>query len=146
MKSKRLWFASLVPVAAALLVAGGLAAEASPPGATVKVATNATLASPPSSVIVGIDYSCMPSQFSFASVSIDQSQFVGGASGSRVDVFGFGNFQPVCDDKSHHAEVVVSSFYGFYGPSTFTAGGATASAFVASGAASAQTSAEINVK
>jgi len=146
LKSKRIWFASLVPVLTILLVAGGHAVLASSPGATIKLAPKAALANPPSSVIVGVDYSCLPSQFSFGSVSIDQSQTTSVASGSRVDVFGFGNFQPVCDDKTHHADVVVSTWSWFYPPSTFIPGGASASAFVGSGAAYANDSAEITIK
>lgn len=146
MNSTRIRLASLVPAAALVVAAGSIAVHASSAASTVKLAPNASLANPPNSVIVGVDYSCMPSQFSYGSVNVDQSQSTGAASGSRIDVSGFGNFQPVCDDKAHHAEVIVSSWSWFYPPSSFIAGPASASAFVGSGAAYANTSAEIAIK
>lgn len=145
MKGNRVWFATLVPVALIAVVVTALAVQAASPGATIKPASNATLANPPTSVIVTVDYSCLPSQFSFGSVDVDQSQIVGGASGSRIDVFGFGEFQPVCDDRARKQDVVVTA-EGFYGPSTFEAGSAGASAFVASGAAFANAQVELNIK
>lgn len=131
----------LIPVAVLAVLATALVAHAASAGATIKIAPSASLANPPNSVIVTVDYSCQPSGFNFGSVNIDQSQPVGGASGSRTDVFGFGNFQPTCDDKSHREVVVVSSFGG-----TFVPGTAGASAFVASGAVFANTTAEITIK
>src|SRR5215467_6949891 len=122
-----------LPVVAALaaVLATVVVVHAASAGATIKLNTNATLANLPNSIIVTVDYSCLPSQFSFGQVSVDQSQPVGVASGSRTDVFGFGSFQPTCDDKLHHDSVIVST--GFFG-GTFVPGSAGASAFVASGA------------
>ena len=138
-KRNRVWL--LVFLAVLTVLATALVAHASAPGATIKLGSNATLANPPSSVIMSVDYSCQPSAFSFASVNIDQSQPAGVASGSRVDVFGFGSFQPICDGKSHHATVVVTANFG-----SFTTGNAGASAFVASGAVFASTSTELSIK
>ena len=146
MKKKRVWIFVLIPLAVLTVLATALVARAATPGATVKLSPYASLANPPNSVIVSLDYSCLPSQFSFGSVSVDQSQIVGGASGARVDVFGYGNFTPTCDDKSHKANVVVSSFSFYGGPGYFTPGSASASAFVASGAAYANTTAELSIK
>lgn len=145
MKKKRVWISALIPLAVLTVLATALVARAAAPAATIKLAPAAALANPPSTVIVSVDYSCQPSQFSYASVNVDQLQIVGGASGARVDVFGYGFFTPTCDDRSHKANVVVSSF-GFYGPANFTPGSASASAFVGSGAAYANTSAEISIK
>jgi len=134
---------ALIPVAVLTVLATLLAAHAAAPGATIKLASNATLANPPNSVIVDIDYSCQPSSFGFGSVSIDQSQMTGGASGSRIDVFGSGYFQPTCDDKSHRASVVVSTYFG---GGSFVPGSAGANAFVGSGVTYANTSNEITIK
>lgn len=141
---KQMWFASLVPVAAGLVAAGALVAEASAPAASIKLANNAALANPANSVIVHVSYSCMPSQFTYGGVNVDQSQVVGGASGTRIEVFGFGNFQPTCDDKSHQADVVVTTGWWYGG--SFTTGAASANAYVYSGATGAQSQAEINIK
>ena len=130
-----------VPIATLAVLATVLVAHATAPGATIKLAPNATLANPPYSVVVDIDYSCQPTSFAFGEVDIDQSQMIGGASGSRVDVFGFGQFNPTCDDKTHHASVVVSSFGG-----SFVPGSVGASAFVSGGATFASTSNELTIK
>jgi hypothetical protein len=79
----------------------------------------------------------------FYSARLDQSQSVSAASGSRIDVFGFGFFQPTCDDKSHKANVVVSSFFG---GGSFTTGSAGANASVYSGAVYANSQVELNIK
>lgn len=142
LKNPRRWYSLLVAGAVMMVLATGLVAHAASAGATIKLSSNATLANPPSSVIVTVDYSCMPSSFSFGQVNIDQSQTTGPASGSRTDVFGFGSFQPTCDDKTHKAAVVVSTFDG----SAFVPGTAGASAFVASGVVFANTSVEISIK
>jgi hypothetical protein len=134
----------IVPVATLAVLASVLVAHATAPGATIKIAPNATLANPPNSVIVDVDYSCQASSFGFGNVSVDQSQMVGGASGSRIDVIAYGYFQPVCDDKTHHASVVASIYYFFGG--SFVPGTASASAFVGSGTAYANTSNEITIK
>jgi hypothetical protein len=86
----------------------------------------------------------MASTFSFGQVTVDQSQAIGGASGSRIDVFGFGSFQPTCDDKNHRADVVVST--DFFSPGSFTRGSAGATAFVGSGVVFANTQNELNIK
>lgn len=140
---RKLRMRSAIPVSTAILavLATALVVHAASAGATIKLAPTATLANPPTSIIVSIDYSCQPSAFSFADVQVDQSQPAGAASGSRTDVFGFGSFQPTCDDKAHHASVVVTSFSG-----SFIQGSAGASAFVASGAVFAQAQNEISIK
>jgi hypothetical protein len=132
-----------IPVAAFTVFATLLGAHAAAPGATIKLSPNAVLANPPNSVIVDVDYSCQPSSFSFGDVNVDQSQTTGGASGTRTDVFGSGYFQPTCDDKSHRASVVVSTFFG---GGSFVPGSAGASAFVGSGVTYANTSNEITIK
>ena len=142
-KRFRLWISLLVSVGVLTILATTLVARAAAPGATIKLDSTATLANPPSSVIVTLDYSCQPSQFEFGQVEVDQSQVVGGASGSRTDVFGFGSFQPTCDDKSHRTTVVVTTFFG---GGSFTSGSAGASAFVASGVTFANTSIELSIK
>jgi hypothetical protein len=131
----------LIPVAVLAVLATALVAHAASAGATIKIAPAASLANPPNSVIVTVDYSCLPSGFNYGSVSVDQSQPGGTASGGRTDVFGFGSFQPTCDDRSHRADVVVSSFGGAFVPGTAGAG-----AFVASGAVYSNTSNEISIK
>jgi len=133
--------AFLVSTAILAVLATAVVVHAASAGATIKIAPAATLANPPTSIIVTVDYSCLPSQFSFGDVQVDQSQPTEAASGSRTDVFGFGSFQPTCDDKSHRASVVVTSFSG-----SFIPGSAGASAFVASGAVFAQTQNEISIK
>lgn len=110
-------------------------------GATIKIGPTATLANPPNSVLVTVDYSCLPSQFSFGEVQVDQAQSGPPASGSRTDVFGFGSFQPTCDDKDHRAVVIVTAFSG-----SFTKGTAGASAFIDSGAIFANASNEISIR
>lgn len=135
----------IVPVATLGVLATVLVAHATAPGATMKIAPDATLVNPPTSVIVDIDYSCQPSSFSYGSVNVDQSQIIGGASGSRVDVFGFGYFQPVCDDKTHRASVVVTTNTYYFGGS-FAPGTASASAFVSSGVTFVNVSNEITIK
>ena len=132
----------LVTGAVAAMLATALVAHAASAGATIKVSSTAALANPPSSVIVSIDYSCLPSAFSFGQVTVDQSQATTPASGSRIDVFGFGSFNPTCDDKTHKANVVVSTFDG----SAFVPGTAGVSAFVASGAVFAQAQNEVSIK
>lgn len=141
---KRLLLSTVLSCVAFTVLATALVAQASAPGATIKLSPNAALASPPSSVIVSVTYSCQPSAFTFGGVSVDQSQTVSSASGSRIDVFGFGNFQPICDDRSHRADVVVST--SFWSPGTFIAGQAAASAFVYSGVVYANTTAELTIK
>jgi len=133
--------AFLFSIAILAVLATALAAHAASAGATLKIGPTATLANPPTSIIVSVDYSCVPSSFSFGQVEVDQSQPAGAASGSRTDVFGFGSFQPTCDDKTHHASVVVTSFSG-----SFIRGSAGASAFVASGAVFANAQNEISIK
>lgn len=140
-KNKRVWLSLLIALTVLFVLGTSLVARASSAGAMIKIAPAATLANPPTAVIVTVTYSCLPSQFGFGSVSVDQSQAATGASGSRIDVFGFGNFQPVCDDKAHRADVVVSAFGG-----TFITGTAGASAFVASGVVFANTQIELNIK
>jgi hypothetical protein len=133
---------SLLFIAAIVAVLGtSMVVHAASAGATIKLGPSGTLANPPNSVVVTVQYSCIPSQFNFGEVQIDQSQPVGPASGSRTDVFGFGGFQPTCDDKTHHDQVVVTAFGGSFVPGT-----AGASAFVGSGAVFAQTTAEISIK
>ena len=133
---------SLFVVVAVLAVLGTtLAVHAASAGATLKIGPTATLANPPQSVIVAVDYSCMPSAFTFGQVSVDQSQPGTAASPGRVDVQGFGSFQPTCDDKTHHASVIVTAFNG-----SFIQGSAGASAFVFSGAVFAQASNEISIR
>ena len=122
-------------------VATTLVVHAASAGATVKIGPTATLANPPNSVIVTVTYSCLPSSFSFGQVEVDQSQPGGTASGARNDVFGFGFFNPTCDDKNHRASVIVTAFGGTYVPGT-----AGASAFVGSGAVFASDQAEITIK
>lgn len=131
----------LIPAALVAVLATVLVAHATSPGATIKIEPTAALANPPTSIIVTVDYSCVPSGFSFGQVSVDQAQSIGAASGGSTDVFGFGSFNPTCDDKTHHAVVVVSSFGG-----TFVQGTAGASAFVGGGVTFANTSAEISIK
>ena len=134
-------YSLLVAVAIVAVLGTALVAHAASAGATIKIAPTAALANPPSSVIVSVDYSCVPSAFSFGQVTVDQSQPTGAASGGRVDVFGFGSFNPTCDDKTHHASVIVSTFQG-----SFVPGSAGASAFVAAGAVFAQASNEVSIR
>lgn len=141
---KRIWLSSVLSFAVLTLVATALVAHASAPGATLKIAPNAALANPPNSVIVSVTYSCVPSNYTYGFVSVDQLPAAPVASGSRDDVFGFGNFQPVCDYKSHRADVVVSS--SWWNPGTFTTGPAGASASVYSGVVYASTSAKVTIK
>jgi hypothetical protein len=144
MKNKRVWLSMVLSLAALSVIATTVVARASSPGATIKLGPDAHLANPPSSVIVSVTYSCQPSAFfSYGNVSVDQVQTFGGASGSRIDVFGSGYFQPTCDDRSHRTDVIVSTF--FYGGS-FTPGTAGASAFVASGVTYANTQIELTIK
>lgn len=131
----------LIPVAVVAVLATALVAHATSPGATIKIAPTAALANPPNSIIVTVDYSCLPSAFSFGNVQVDQSQSSGTASGGRTDVFGFGSFNPICDDKTHRAVVVVSTFGG-----TFVPGTAGASAFIDAGAVFANAQAEISIR
>jgi hypothetical protein len=134
---------AIIPVAIFTVFATLLAAHAAAPGATVKLAPSAALANPPNSVIASVSYSCQPSSFGYGYVNVDQSQATGGASGSRIDVFGFGYFQPTCDDKTHRASVVVSTYFS---GGSFVPGSAGASAFVGSGVTYANTSNEITIK
>jgi hypothetical protein len=122
------------------LLAAGVAAHAASPAATIKIAPGAALANPPTAVIVTVTYSCLPSAYTFGNVNLDQSQTGSSASGGRFDVFGSGYFQPVCDGKTHRANVVVSSFEG-----AFVRGVAGASASVDSGAVSASTQAKVKI-
>jgi hypothetical protein len=133
--------ALLISTAILAMLTTALAVHAASAGATIKIAPSATLANPPTSIIVVVNYSCLPSEFSFGQVEVDQSQPAGVASGSRTDVFGFGSFQPTCDDKTHRASVVVTSFSG-----SFISGSAGASAFVASGVIFANAQSEISIK
>jgi hypothetical protein len=142
---KRIWLSSVLSFAVLTLVATALVAHASAPGATIKIAPNAALANPPNSVIVSVTYSCVPSNYTYGFVAVDQLQAAPVASGSRGDVFGFGNFQPVCDDRSHRADVVVSSAW-WWNPGTFTTGRAGVNASVYSGVVYASTSAEVTIK
>ena len=142
-KRPRVRISLLLTTVVVTILATSLVARAAAPGDTIKLDSTGSLASPPNSVVVNVSYSCQPSQFAFGSVNIDQSQTVGGASGSRQEVFGFGSFQPTCDDKTHKAVVVVST--GFFGGS-FVPGSAGASAFVASGAVFANTQIELSIK
>ena len=137
----RAWYSFLVSGAVLAVLMTTLVAHAASAGATIKIAPSAALANPPNSVIVGIDYSCVPSAFAFTQVTVDQAQPAGGASGGRIDVFGFGGFNPTCDDKTHHASVIVTAFSG-----TFVRGTAGASAFLGAGAVFAQASSEITIK
>ena len=133
---------SLFVVVAVLAVLGTtLAVNAASAGATLKIEPTATLANPPQSIIVNLDYSCLPSAFSFGDVQVDQSQPGTAASPGRVDIQGFGFFQPTCDDKTHHASVIVTAFNG-----SFIRGSAGASAFVGAGAVFAQASSEISIR
>ena len=134
-------YSLMVSVAILAVVGTVLVAHAASAGATIKIAPTAALANPPSSVIVSVDYSCVPSAFAFTQVTIDQSQPGVAASGGRVDVFGFGSFNPTCDDKTHHANVVVTSFGG-----SFIRGTAGASAFISTGAVFAQASNEVSIR
>jgi hypothetical protein len=136
----------LISTAILAVLSTTVVAHATSAGATIKLAPDAALANPPNSIVVTVDYSCLPSQFSFGAVQIDQSQPASVASGPRNDVFGFGSFQPTCDDKMHHDSVVVTAGFGFFGGGTFVPGTAGATAFVSSGAVSAQTSSEITIK
>jgi len=148
LKTNRVWVSLLITIAVLTLLATTLVVRAAAPGATIKLGPSGKLANPANSVIVSVTYSCLPSQFSYGSVSNDQSQASGAASSSRVDVFGFGYFQPVCDDRSHKADVVVSTYdYYYYGAGgTFKTGSAGASAYVYSGAVYADTQVELNIK
>lgn len=134
-------YSLLVAIAIVAVLGTALVAHAASAGATIKIGPTAALANPPSSVIVSVDYSCLPSAFSFGQVTVDQSQTAGVASGGRVDVFGFGSFNPTCDDKTHHANVIVSAFGG-----SFVRGTAGASAFVSTGAVFAQASNEVSIR
>jgi len=133
---------SLLVLVAILSVLGTtLVVHATSAGATIKIEPTATLANPPTSVIVVIDYSCLPSAFSFGQVTVDQFQSGSAASGGRFDVQGFGGFQATCDDKTHHASVIVTAFNGSFVPGT-----AGASAFVGAGAVFASTQNEVSIK
>jgi hypothetical protein len=103
---------------------------ASAPAATIHIVNQANL-QPDGSVSLTVVYSCTPPAFGQGQVFVSVQQPVG--------VFGFGSLFPAaCDDKSHHATLVVS-------PGPFHPGSATAQAFVSS-AAFAQTQAEVKVK
>jgi hypothetical protein len=132
-----------IPVLAAILAVLGttLVVHAAPAGATIKIEPTVTLANPPTSVIVTVDYSCQPSLFSFGQVTVDQLQPGTAASGSRNEVTAFGGFSPTCDDKTHRASVVASAFGG-----SFIPGPANASAFVGSGATFAQAQNEVSIR
>jgi hypothetical protein len=131
----------LISSAILAVLATALVAHAASAGASIRIGSNAALANPPTSLIVSVDYTCLPSSFSFGQVEVDQLQPGGAASGSRNEVFGFGSFQPICDDRSHRDQIVVTSFSGSFIPGT-----AGASAFIASGAVFANASSEISIK
>jgi hypothetical protein len=116
-----------VPLALALTP---VSTAASAPAATIHIVNQANL-QPDGSISLTVVYSCTPSAFGPGFVSAFVQQPVG--------VSGSGSLFPAtCDDKSHHATLIVS-------PGPFHQGSATAQAFV-EGAAFAQTQAEVKVR
>ncbi len=140
MTRKRLWTSVFLSVLA--LLAAAVAVHAASPGATIKIAPSVALANPPTSVVVTVSYSCLPSQYPFGQVSVDQAQTDSSVSGGRIDVFAFGYFQPNCDGKAHRAVVLASTYYG---EGSFVPGVAGANAYVYSGAVYASTQVQVKI-
>jgi hypothetical protein len=130
-------------LAAVAIVGGALAAlsiagHATAPSAKLLIQSNARLVSP-NEVVVSVKYSCMgASPFDYGQLSISEPAHA--ASGERsVPGQGFGDFTPVCDDKTHSADVHV-----FGGP--WHRGDAAAAGIVAGLSNYANATAEIQIK
>jgi hypothetical protein len=105
--------------------------SADTPAATIAIHSQAQLvASPPGSVAVTVDYSCLPGPFG-AGIDVQVSQ----RSASNVAFA-----SAICDDQKHSATIVV-------GPGPFSPGSAAATAGVSNfGGSGASATAEIMIK
>lgn len=121
----------------ALIAAAALMMVAFAPGATLASAPSATVAfhnqaplQPDGSVLVTVDYRCLPNFFGsigFLFVEVEQP-----------GAFGFTSIGATCDDRKHTVALDV--------PGAFTPGTASVRADLSSGSATATTQAKLHVK